>query len=319
MLLLPNQPNRKQMDHLKPKTIAFIELGFLVLALGLFLLLVHPKQPAEVAVETATTTIPVFPAVSIEAKSAYVYDALTGKTLFGKDAELTLPLASVTKIMTALTASQLLPRFMLVRITSDDIREEGDSGLLVNEEWNVQKLVDFSLTVSSNDGVRAIAAAAGSQVDPGTTTPPEALFVEKMNGLAKNIGLSHTYFFNQSGLDISTEQSGAYGSAKDMTTLVDFILKHNPHLLEATSLSESTINSENMAHKALNTDKSIPYIPNLIASKTGYTDLSGGNLVIAFNAGLNHPIIIAVLGSSYDGRFVDMNTLVNATLSYLSQ
>ena len=55
----------------------------------------------------------------------------------------------------------------------------------------------------------------------------------------------------------------------------------------------------------------------LIASKTGYTDLAGGNLVIAFDAGFNHPIIVSVLGSTIDGRFTDAEALVWAALAYL--
>jgi D-alanyl-D-alanine carboxypeptidase len=56
-----------------------------------------------------------------------------------------------------------------------------------------------------------------------------------------------------------------------------------------------------------------------LASKTGYTDLAGGCLVVAFNAGINHPIIIVVLGSSPDGRFSDVLNLASTTLAYISQ
>jgi D-alanyl-D-alanine carboxypeptidase len=68
----------------------------------------------------------------------------------------------------------------------------------------------------------------------------------------------------------------------------------------------------------VNTNKAIDLLPNVIASKTGFTDLAGGNLVVAFDAGIAHPIIIAVLGSSFDGRFDDMTKLVNSTIEYLS-
>ena len=54
-----------------------------------------------------------------------------------------------------------------------------------------------------------------------------------------------------------------------------------------------------------------------IASKTGFTDLAGGNLVIAFDAGLSHPIIISVLGSTQEGRFRDVEKLVTASLMSL--
>ena len=70
---------------------------------------------------------------------------------------------------------------------------------------------------------------------------------------------------------------------------------------------------------ARNTNQETGKFPLLIASKTGYTDLAGGNLALAFDAGFNRPIIIVVLGSSYEGRFADAEKLVWATLAYLAQ
>ena len=59
-------------------------------------------------------------------------------------------------------------------------------------------------------------------------------------------------------------------------------------------------------------------VPGLLASKTGYTDLANGNLVIAFNVGPMHPVIVAVLGSSQEGRFTDVEKLVNASIAKIA-
>ncbi len=306
---------------MRPKAIAFSQIAFLALAVALFFWLSRgaTKPPTDVATTVATTTqVELFPKIEIEAKAAYIFDMTTGKALYEKDAQLQLPLASLTKLMSALTASKLVPDYHLVRITPNDLREEGDTGLYPNEEWNIQKLIDFSLVVSSNDGMRAIASVAGLQVLSPASTTPQLLFVDEMNKHAYEIGLTETYFLNQSGLDVTKTLSGGYGSAKDVSLLVSHILTKAPNLLEATSLGNSVISSNDFAHSAINTNKAMPNIPNVIASKTGYTDLSGGNVVVAWNAGINHPIIIAVLGSSYEGRFRDLTTLVNATLEYLS-
>ena len=301
---------------MNPKLLAYLQLSLLVLFMALFVSWIYPKEPrTEMAAENMSAKV--FPAVEIEAKAAYVYDVSEGKVLFEKDSELQRPLASLTKLMSALTASKLIPDYVKVTITPDDLREEGDTGLLRDENWSLRDLVDFSLIVSSNDGMRAIASVAGSQVLPASTTA-EIRFVDAMNSLAKEIGLTETYFLNQSGLDISGTLSGGYGSAKDVALLVDYILKNDPHLVEATALSRTTIYSDDAAHTATNTNSAIEKIPNVIASKTGFTDLSGGNVVIAWNAGLDRPIIISVLGSSYDGRFEDLSKLVDATLEYLT-
>jgi D-alanyl-D-alanine carboxypeptidase len=75
-------------------------------------------------------------------------------------------------------------------------------------------------------------------------------------------------------------------------------------------------NGENR-FSARNTNRETGKFPLLLASKTGYTDLAGGNLALAFDAGFNHPIVVVVLGSSYDGRFADAEKLVWSTLEYL--
>ena len=55
----------------------------------------------------------------------------------------------------------------------------------------------------------------------------------------------------------------------------------------------------------------------MILSKTGDTDLAGGNLAVAYDAGINEPIIIVVLGSTQEGRFADVATLASSTAAYL--
>ena len=67
-------------------------------------------------------------------------------------------------------------------------------------------------------------------------------------------------------------------------------------------------------YPAQNTNYFVDQVPNIIASKTGFTDLAGGNLVIAYDAGLNRPIIISVLGSSEEGRFKDALKLLEASM-----
>lgn len=305
----------------KEKALAYGELVFFALFIGLVIWRATPDaviQSNMVAEPTATTTkVALFPDVEIEAQSAYVYDTVTKKALYEKDAELQWPLASLTKLMSGIVAWELVPNYTLVRIDAEHMREEGDSGLHVGEEWNVSNLIDFMLVVSSNDGARALASVAGSQITATSSIlSPEERFVEAMNAKAREIGLRETYFLNQSGLDINQNLAGAYGSAEDTVLLVDYILKKNPHLLEATAYENIQIESKYTLHDANNTNQAISLVPNILGSKTGYTDLAGGNVVVAWNAGIDHPIIISVLGSSYDGRFTDLTKLIEATTKY---
>lgn len=267
-----------------------------------------------------------FTTVNLKAKSAVVWDVINNKELFSKNSELPLPLASLTKVMTAITINGKLENDQKIKITLDDLKPEGDSNLVVGDTWKAKDLRDFTLLTSSNDGAFALAAVAESeQVLPPhnkASTSPEKLreqFIKEMNYTATKIGLTNSKFFNEHGLDRGADRGGAYGSAHDMATLFEYILKNYPKILEATRYKNLEFFSTEKRYSAENTNILIDKIPNIIASKTGFTDLAGGNLVIAFDAGLNRPIIISVLGSTEEGRFTDMLQLVKASVKFINQ
>ena len=106
-------------------------------------------------------TAGIFPDIEVEARAAYVYDARTKEVLYAKNENERLALASVTKLMTALVASEILPDYSTVVIGSDALSAEGDSGLRRDERWSLKNLLDFSLVTSSNDGMKAVALALG--------------------------------------------------------------------------------------------------------------------------------------------------------------
>lgn len=264
-----------------------------------------------------------FEKIEIEARAAYVFDMVTGEAIFSYNEDETLPLASLTKVMTAIVASDLIPQSTVVTINKSDIAEEGDSGLLVGEKWRLSDIIDFTLTTSSNDGASAIASVAGSLGQNAYGMSAEKAkydFVEKMNSKTTEVGLLSTHFVNETGLDVIDGSSGAYGTAKDVALLMAYAVEHRLNIFEATSLDRFSVSSlSNITHTATNTNKVVGGIPGLIASKTGYTELAGGNLVIAFDAGLAHPMVISVLGSSIDGRFEDVKKLVWASLESFSR
>ncbi|MBX4199975.1 hypothetical protein KW790_00730 [Candidatus Parcubacteria bacterium] len=268
------------------------------------------------AVSVPTQVVSAFDHITLEAKAAYVYDVRTGNTLFAKEENERLPLASITKVMTALVARDLAPSGTTVTITQDAILADGDSGLHVGERWTLKDLLDFSLTSSSNDGMRAVALTLGSLDNP--TSEPEAArqeFIRLMNKKAEELNLDNTYYFNETGLDESFHRSGAYGTARDMSVLFAYVLRTHPDLFEATRLPYITTPTlDHTVHTAKNTDVIVNEIPGLRASKTGSTDLAGGNLVIAFDPEIGRPIVISVLGSTDEARFQDVQKLVKAAL-----
>ncbi len=257
--------------------------------------------------------------VSVTGKAAYVYDVVNKRVLYKKNELEQLPLASLTKLMMALTASDFIAQNTDIKIRKEFLNEEGDNGLLANESWNLSNLLDFSLVVSSNDGARSIASVIGAtKLNTTDYDLGRKEFIKEMNAKAKELGLSQTYFINESGLDIGGT-SGGYGTAIDIANLLRYVLENKPELLEATKYKKIEVDSVQKAHVGKNTNQEVEGIPGLMASKTGYTELAGGNLAVAFDASMGRPIIVVVLGSTQDGRFKDVQTLVNASLEIISK
>lgn len=305
-----------------------VALGFLACVFGVTYIgtNVHTfkEQSLDVRVEAVPTQHDVaslrkanaFADTDIRATSAIVWDVKEQRVLFNKNADKQLPLASITKLMTALVTYELLDSNERVSISKRAIAVDGDSGLAEGERFTVENLINLTLIESSNDGAAALGAAAGRTID--ATADPDAIFVQAMNVKAGELGLTKTFFKNSTGLDISETQAGAYGSARDVALLMEYIITHITSAVSLTSLDITTVdNIDGEYHTAKNTNPYTTDLDGLIASKTGYTTLSGGNLVVAINIGLNHPIIVAVLGSSFDGRFDDTIELVRRTREHI--
>ena len=91
---------------------------------------------------------PAFANLSLSARAVYVLDAKTGKKIFSINGDAQLPLASLTKIMMAVTAMSLLPENAVVTIRPDFLKTEGNSGLYGNEKWRLKDLLDLTLVES---------------------------------------------------------------------------------------------------------------------------------------------------------------------------
>lgn len=254
--------------------------------------------------------------VELTASAAYVWDVRNQRALYTQNSREKMPLASITKLMTALLASEIMNQDDSVIIDEVASKQDGWSSLQENETFAFSNLLDFALMTSANEGAYALAATAGTQL---TDKDPAYAFVEAMNIRAEELGLRNTTFYNPTGLDINEEQAGAYGTAEEVSYLLEYIITNKPDLLAQTTETETLITNETGGvHNARNTNYFLEQIPQLLASKTGYTELAGGNLTIAFDAGLNRPIIVTVLGSTRNDRFLDVLTLVEATANELA-
>jgi D-alanyl-D-alanine carboxypeptidase len=289
--------------------ILFFIFGALMLPEKNATLTTSPELPPTSPTET-TLSPQKFDDISLTAKAAYVWDIRAQRALFSKNADESLPLASITKLMTALLAYELVADDTKATISAAAVQQEGSSGLSEGERLSIEQLRELTLISSSNDAAFALAASVGALLGD---QDPTAQFIRGMNIRAEELNLHSLEFWNTTGLDLSPTKPGAVGSARDVSFLMEYIITHHPEVIAPTQETSTRVyNTAGSYHEVSNTNQAATQIPNMIGSKTGFTDLAGGNLTVAFDAGFDRPIVITVLGSTRDDRFTDVLTLVQA-------
>lgn len=285
-------------------------LASAILALFIFIPRSY-QRPAEAPIAAASAAPDAFAQVSVEAKAAIVYDLATGKTLYAKNSDAQLPLASLTKLLTVYAAFAQLSPATPITITPEVTRLEFPRVFNAGQIFSLSDLARLTLTASLNDGAAAIASATAERAN----RTQEAMLASAATAL----DLSQTYAVNGSGLDVNAAVSGGYGSAFDLARLAGALVRMAPRESFATTESSAhAVSQGGTAYTVKNTDPVVGTIPRLLLSKTGYTDLAGGNLALVFDAGIEHPIAVVVLGSSKKERFTDGTALVDATLAHFA-
>jgi D-alanyl-D-alanine carboxypeptidase (penicillin-binding protein 5/6) len=303
-------------DRLQKKELVVITLFFALPLLVMGFIYVkntqknQPEQPPIVEENKKT----VFKIEMLKAKSAMVTELKTGKILYSLNAEDQRPIASITKLMTSLVASENFEKrgIQEIKINENYLTAFGDSGLLVGQVWKIKDLIDFTLITSSNDGAKALAMSA--------FLDDESSFVSEMNILSQKLGLDNTQFINETGLDINSDtEAGAISSAEDITKILKYITANKLETFSGTANSNEKITIGEKVYETENTNNLVKKLPGVLVSKTGYTDLAGGNLALVVDFGLNNPISIVVLGSSMEERESDVLKLYESTADYYSQ
>lgn len=291
-------------------------LGLLLLIGSTFLVRGNDQQEEPITVATSTpiytaSVVQAFNRMNLTGQSAIVLDLTTGETLYSENADAELPLASLTKLLTAYAAQMVLSSQSSVPISSSALAAEGESGLFAGESFAFADLASFTLVSSSNDAAEAIAEAAAAELGVSKS--------ELFRRAAERAGLSRTHAVNGSGLDVDLVESGGYGSARDVAKLSGALLRESPDIARSSILPRITVYSEaGTPHALPNTNPYTTTVPGLLLSKTGFTDLAGGNLAVVFDAAIGHPVAVVVLGSTREGRFSDVQTLVEATRAHFA-
>jgi len=209
-------------------------------------------------------------AVSTSAKAAAVINGDTGEALYAQNADMCLPMASTTKIMTSLLLCEHGNLEKEITVTADMLRVEGSSmGLLPGDTVTLHDLLYGMLLASGNDAANVTAIAISGSVKA---------FAELMNRRAAELGLKNTHFVTPSGLDAEEH----YTTARELALLAAFALK-NEEFAKAAASKTATLCYGNPPYKRTlsNHNKLLKLYDGAIGVKTGFTKKSGRCLVSA--------------------------------------
>ncbi len=245
----------------------------------------------------------------IDALSYYVYDINRDRIVIASNERVQLPLASLTKLATAIVALETFEPDHLLTVSATALGTEGDSGLVLGEVWTLDSLLKFMLIASSNDA----ATVLGEELESKTNC------VMCLNKLIDQLGLSESFFLNYTGLDESLSLAGGYGSARDVAKLTTRLWSLSKQTLDVTTRQELKIESETAIHKVVNTNRDVLAMLGILASKTGTTDLAGANLVVIIDAGIDRPVILVLLGATKEKRAKEMQKLISWTLANIDR
>ncbi len=210
------------------------------------------------------------PAPSVSAESAILIDATYGVVLYEKNADAILPMASTTKIMTALTALSSMDPQTRITISPEAIGVEGSSIYLVEGEvLTLEELLYALLLESANDAAVAIALAIDGSVEA---------FADRMNRMARDLGLQNTHFENPHGLDGETH----YTTAHELAIITKRAMQSELFCtMIATKKKTISHPAEGQARLLCNHNRLLSSYEGAIGVKTGYTKKSGRCLVSA--------------------------------------
>jgi|GEM_PF-712347 len=233
------------------------------------------------------------------AQAALIYDLGSGQTLYAKSENQILPIASLTKLMTAMVIIQNHNPDELVTIPENlpPLRAADQKiGVVPGQKFKLSELIKALLIYSANDVANSLAIWDSGTIDK---------FAEKMNTEAEQWGMTKSNFLNPTGLD----QDAHGSSAKDLLTISKVLLQNKP-FAKIVNTSSDTIYSEEgkpFVIKTTNKDLSLSYVYGI---KTGLTDLAGECLILLAQQS-GHEIITVVLNSP--NRFQDSKNMVNYT------
>lgn len=240
------------------------------------------------------------PELELDAKAAVLIEPTTGKILYEKNAREPLPPASLTKIMTLLLAMEELEKGRISWdtgiIVSQKAWEMGGSEMFldINQIVTFEDLIKGTAIISANDACVALAEYISGS---------EAVFVQRMNERAAELGLENTNFTNSHGL----HHPDQYMSALDVARLAAYFIQTQPEAAAFQSETEFTFNSI----RQFNRNPLLGVYPGSDGIKTGFTPEAGWSLAATAKQGDMRLVSIVMNCSNNAARREDSSNLLN--------
>ena len=232
----------------------------------------------------------------VNATAAGIYDNRSNRFLYAKNIDSRLPIASITKLMSAVVVMEKLDLDRIVTVTVENINVDGNGAdLYRDEKLYVSDLLKMMLIRSSNDAALTIAARAKEKgVD----------FVFEMNKKAMELGMTDTHFNDPAGLS-----DDAFSTVADLVKLLNYSTKYDK-IWSALSTQKAEVFSIDgkISHNFANTNTLLGELPEVVGGKTGFTDGAKGTMVLLITHE-NSELISIILGS--DDRFGETKKIIS--------
>ncbi len=260
-----------------------------------------PSQLPQVKVPVLSAswlrTHPIAEVPSIKGRAAIVVDLTAGQILYQQDQGSRYADASLTKMMTAMVAADLVPLDTVITVPEAATQvEPNHMGISTGEKLTVRELIDGMMLDSGNDAAEAIAMGITGR----------AAFINFMNQKAAALHLRATHFTNPSGLD----ETDHYSSAYDLAVMGATLLADYPDLRAIVASKQISIYAtpQHKAFNPINIDRLLSTYAGAIGIKPGYTGAAGYCLAAAATRN-GRTILVVVLGSTQ--HFTDATTLLD--------
>lgn len=253
-------------------------------------------------------------APKIAAKSAIFIDTKSGQTLYSKNPEERLPIASLTKVMTVLIAMEhtnLDDQFIVSQRATE--MEPDEMILLPGEKMTLKELLYGIFLVSANDAAEVL--AEDTVGDEQSSSSNRTQFIKLMNDKAKQLGMNNTNFVNPTGLD---EDSGStYSSAYDLALLTRYLIRNYPEVVDISKTEHIVlpITENHQDYDMYSGINLLTTYPGVVGFKTGYTPEAGLTLITLARKN-GHEVVGVILGS--DNRREEARELLDYSFSKLT-